>query len=590
MGQSNSSVQADLKVTCAQSCKEWSDKDYNTVKVDLALIKTLDNLCIDCHDEVKTVCPGSKVDSKGKDKGTDKELVTDQENMAPNCFKASKLDLQSDQNEDVSKASTAASTTAPLTGNEPKVPLLNLSSQPLPVESVQTAGDKQIVDSSEHQTQPVWACKSEKDLLQLKVAVMGWSDNQQGLDCLETIPISYGRPLKLKLTDPPDLKLADFLNIKTLLKEKKIILKSGKVLDTDHMVLTTPRKLELGQTLNGSKMSSEAGMGPEGPQLLLLDPESLRKVRSSNRKESHAETQMTVALMEWSESQQSLVCWEAVAISYGNGIHSDLKVADFRNLLNERKIMLKSGTVLNTDNMVLTTPRNLVLDQAVNGSQTLTQAGVTSEEPVLLLVDTESLRKVRSSNQKACQAAVEQKVLEPQSEIEPKQASAPAPDLVPQPTLAQAPSPGTPQPEAAQKKASPRTQRSEQKVIESKAKAQKAQEAQDRKDQNLETQLPIQSQIQVKSWLKRAGFKDVNELARKQLLTKTRPLHVAVQKGDAEMIRLLLLMGADPQLRNGKNETPLEYAKRISRERTLSTALYLQVVSELSPAQKYGAR
>merc|ERR1711904_510537 len=87
-----------------------------------------------------------------------------------------------------------------------------------------------------------------------------------------------------------------------------------------------------------------------------------------------APLELKVALMKWSESQQCLECLEVISIPYGNGIHPDLKVADFKPLLNERQIMLKSGKVLNTDHMVLTTPRKLelnVCDRALNGLKTL---------------------------------------------------------------------------------------------------------------------------------------------------------------------------------------------------------------------------
>merc|ERR1719265_142780 len=74
-----------------------------------------------------------------------------------------------------------------------------------------------------------------------------------------------------------------------------------------------------------------------------------------------------------------------------------------------------------------------------------------------------------------------------------------------------------------------------------------------------------QQMKKVQAWLRKKGFKDVNELVRKRL-TKTRPLHFAVQKGDAEMVSLLLLVGADPQMCNGRQETALAKAKRIAKD------------------------
>merc|ERR1712224_453652 len=80
-----------------------------------------------------------------------------------------------------------------------------------------------------------------------------------------------------------------------------------------------------------------------------------------------------------------------------------------------------------------------------------------------------------------------------------------------------------------------------------------------------------QQQVTVDTWLKSNGFKDANELIRKKL-SKVRPLHVAVQKGDAEMARLLLLQGADARLCNGKSETPLLMAKRLLRSGSQGSA------------------
>lgn len=292
-----------------------------------------------------------------------------------------------------------------------------------------------------------------------------------------------------------------------------------------------------------------------------------------------AELELKVTLMEWSEGQQGLVRQEVLAIPCGNGIHPSLKVADFKTLLKEKKMLTpKSGVVLDIDHMVLTTPRRLELDRALNGLKTLAESGVAPGGPELLLLDTESVRKASAFNKKASQAEAEQKRLEG---LLSRKASPRTPTTT---------ATTTPRSDVEQKKASPRTPppEAEHKVPGSKTKEKKVdfdeqrcfafaeQEAKDKK-------IREEQGAKVKAWLKSAGFKDVNELVRKQVLTKTRPLHVAVQQGDAEMIRLLLLMGADPQLCNGKNETPLLYAKRISRERSLSTAAYLKVVSVLSP-------
>lgn len=68
----------------------------------------------------------------------------------------------------------------------------------------------------------------------------------------------------------------------------------------------------------------------------------------------------------------------------------------------------------------------------------------------------------------------------------------------------------------------------------------------------------------VQAWLKANGFKNVNDLARKRMSSR-RPLHAAVQQNDAEIVRLLLLAGADPHLGNGKNQMPLETAWKLDK-------------------------
>jgi hypothetical protein len=418
MGQSASS--ADLKAACAQSCKEWGDKDLSTVKVDLASIRpALEALCNDCNDN--SVCPGSGVDAGKALQKKDKELVTDQENVPPNGFKAPNHTHQSDQNDDVS---TVASTAPSVRGNqsEVKVPQLSLPNQGTsprpPLQNAQVNGhDMQTVeaaDSAMPQMQPMapeaWVTEKGSVPLELKIVLMEWSESQRGLCPQEVITIPSTSGVH------SDLKVADF---KTLLRDQNLTLKSGKLLDTDFKVLTTPRRLEMGVTLNGLKTLAESNIRPEGPELLLLDTESLRKANSANNRPS---------------------------------------------------------------------PRNVTFD--------------------------------------------------PQLEVEKKEA------------------------EVEQNKPSPKPRSDE------------------------EHKVLIEQQLKVESWLKSTGFKDVNELARKQLLTKTRPLHVAVQKGEDEMIRLLILMGADPHLCNGKKETPLAFAKRLSREKgALSASTYLKVASALDRTQ-----
>lgn len=82
------------------------------------------------------------------------------------------------------------------------------------------------------------------------------------------------------------------------------------------------------------------------------------------------------------------------------------------------------------------------------------------------------------------------------------------------------------------------------------------------------------------AWLRKNGFKDANELKRKKL-HKVRPLHVAIQKNDAELVKLLLSSGADINMPDGKNETPVQLAERLFRkENCFKSAAVLHVISE----------
>lgn len=72
------------------------------------------------------------------------------------------------------------------------------------------------------------------------------------------------------------------------------------------------------------------------------------------------------------------------------------------------------------------------------------------------------------------------------------------------------------------------------------------------------------NRVEANEWMRRNGFKDSNQPVRKRL-SKVRPLHWAVQMHDAEAILLLLEVGADPTLLNGKNQTPLELAKQLDK-------------------------
>lgn len=397
---------AHLKVACSQPCKDWGAKDYSTVRIDLAAIRPLD-----CNDDSN--CPCNDVIESLQ--SADKELVTDQENVPPNGFKAPRLNPPSQNDEILTPISTAASTTGSVKSNDKdlRVPRLNL------LEASHEKGAEQYL-----------AQKNAQDVKQEHV-----TDQAHQLLAGEFVPQSH------------------------------------------------PKATAKGQ---------------------------------QNEKDGVA-FELKVTRMGWDERQCNLVRGEEVVIPSDNELHLlvDLTVADIKALIKQQNVTLRSGEVLNMDDMdmVLTTPGKLTVGEALHDEKTLAGSGVSAKGPDLLFLDMESMRKASGTG-----------------------------------------GPGT----------------EEQKMVEAKLYfKEKA-----RKQQELDSQRKT-----VESWLKRAGFKDVNELVRKRL-KKTRPLHVAVQSGDAEMVRLLLLMGADPQMCNGKKEKPLSLATRIARNEP--TATHLKVATVLS--------
>eukprot|EP00746_Dinoflagellata_sp_MGD_P115366 gnl/MRDRNA2_/MRDRNA2_51513_c0_seq1.p1 gnl/MRDRNA2_/MRDRNA2_51513_c0~~gnl/MRDRNA2_/MRDRNA2_51513_c0_seq1.p1 ORF type:complete len:470 (-),score=95.30 gnl/MRDRNA2_/MRDRNA2_51513_c0_seq1:176-1585(-) len=456
MGQAGST--ADL--ACAQSCKDWGEKDISTVKIDLASINALTcpEKC-DNHDPLSCLGKGASKASHGNDK----ELVTDKENAAPqNSFKVPKFTLPfNERPEDTMQESTTASTTAStptasVMGNDRdlRVPRLNLqAAQQFPEpEHPQSASGFQwsvsVIDDSALKHESLISPSSNLE----NAAPACIKQHQESISVGE-------RQLKQQQRDAEQQLLAADL--------------------------------------------AEQTAQPETPKAWTGENDAVA-------------FELKVTRMGWSQSQHKLVRREVISICSATDIRPDMKVCDLKNLLKDHKMSLKSGEVINTDDMVLTTPRELAVGSTLSDGKTLAESGVGPNAPDVLLLHTESVRKACCSGRKGS-------------------------------------------PPVSARSSTPRSQW--QQVEEKKAGAQV------KKEQEFAEQ-----RIKVDAWLKSNGFKDINELVRKRL-TKARPLHVAVGKGDAEMVRLLLLMGADPRMCNGKSETPMLMAKRLARSGSSQAAV-----------------
>merc|ERR1719387_3489574 len=84
--------------------------------------------------------------------------------------------------------------------------------------------------------------------------------------------------------------------------------------------------------------------------------------------------------------QHKLVRREIMSISSAKDIRPDMKVCDLKNLLKDHKMTLKSGEVINTDDMVLTTPRELAVGSTLSDGKTLAESGVGPDAPDLLML------------------------------------------------------------------------------------------------------------------------------------------------------------------------------------------------------------
>merc|ERR1712241_1599701 len=84
-----------------------------------------------------------------------------------------------------------------------------------------------------------------------------------------------------------------------------------------------------------------------------------------------------------------------------------------------------------------------------------------------------------------------------------------------------------------------------------------------------------EAQQHVATFLKDNGFKGVND-KRKKMLFSCYPLHVAVEKNNADIVKSLLRCGADPKQKNSSGQTPQDLAHKCNKKG--SHTLVLQAI------------
>ena len=83
--------------------------------------------------------------------------------------------------------------------------------------------------------------------------------------------------------------------------------------------------------------------------------------------------------------------------------------------------------------------------------------------------------------------------------------------------------------------------------------------------------------MKVHEFLKSHGFEGGVNAKKRSMLKSRYPLHIAVKAQDAEMVKLLLLAGADKSLKDSTGYTPAQKAEQYSRHKKSS----LDVLREL---------
>merc|ERR1712038_919164 len=74
-----------------------------------------------------------------------------------------------------------------------------------------------------------------------------------------------------------------------------------------------------------------------------------------------------------------------------------------------------------------------------------------------------------------------------------------------------------------------------------------------------------EAQQRADTFLRDNGFKGVND-KRKKMVSSCYPLHAAVEKNNADIVKSLLRCGADPKQKNSSGQTPQEFAQKCNKK------------------------
>jgi hypothetical protein len=95
--------------------------------------------------------------------------------------------------------------------------------------------------------------------------------------------------------------------------------------------------------------------------------------------------------------------------------------------------------------------------------------------------------------------------------------------------------------------------------------AKKAEEEKARKEQEMQAAIKAKERATVETWLNKNCFAGI-DAPKKSMFKTNYPLHVAVSKGEAEIVGCLCRCGADKTVKNSSKQVPLELAQKNSKK------------------------